>query len=198
MDNCTLKVLDMKGETVDILEEYRFVFLDYLENAKKLLFFEDEAKKISAMQRIWNYGRILEQTDEAALQRKQALDAERTLSHLYELDCSEDGFERAKCQFDAEFIVLKKQEQSLWDRLLSVVEQIYAENKYESTYQIWFDDEAEMQHALLTKDSEAYDRICFYQKRLRRFDEGPELPNALEITFTLNHGSLIRAVPFRV
>ena len=200
MDNSTLEALDMdKEEEMVLLEKYRFLFLEYLDAAKKVALFKADAKTVSAMQKVWAHGRILERTEAAMLQEKHALEAERVLSALYALDYSPEGYKQAERQFNVELTTSKEQEGALWDRLCSVVSRIETECEDMTIKPIWFDGYPEKQRLLLTEDStETFDRISFYQKRLRRFVEEPELPTELEIIFRLVHGSLINVVPFDV
>ena len=196
-DYCTLETLDTEERAVATPEEYRFTFIRYLETAEQLLDLKGKARSIAGMQRIRTTGRLLGPPEAVKLQEKQALEAEKTLSRLYDIDYSSEGFERAKSQFDADLLTLKKQEQALWGDLVSVVDRIDVEGEY-GPCQVWLEDDAEAQRTLMVADETSTERVYCYRKCLRQFEKKPELPSTLEIVFTLTHGSLINSVPFRV
>ena len=200
MDNCTFEALETERKS-KAFEEYRFTFIRYLEVAEKLLGLKKEVESIANMQCIRETGRALEPPETIDLQKKQALEAERVLSRLYDLDRSESGFDRAKKQFDADVLILSKHEKLLWNELTFIVSAngfVNSRYAYGKRNLAWVERSAEKHHALLIDDDCADERVRYYLKRLREFDKQPMPPVELEIAFRLSYGHLIDAIPFRV
>ena len=190
MDISTLKESGLVREGVwsSILEEYRFVFLRYLEIAKDLIALENEFEYIVALKRFIANGWIFKDPAE----EPKAIEAGKVLLYRYGAEYSPIAFENAIAQFEAELSVSRAQEKILWQTLVQTVDKIDPVQDYpgyEILGRIWYDD-ADNQHNLIIRDSASLDRINIYKSVLSEYSLIPLLPYSQEVTFRSYCGSL--------
>ena len=184
MDNCTFKTAKTEGDEVwsDILEEYRFVFLRYLEIARELFCLEKESKYVAVLKQFlangWSFDRPIDEV--------QTVTASGILRYKYDAEYSQVGFEKAIKQFEADLSLAKAQEEYIWQNLTEVVDRIdlardYA--GYDISGKIWYSDSSEEQRHLIVGDIVSPDRIRCYEKELSNFSQKPLLPYTQEVTF---------------
>ena len=184
MDNSTFKTVETENEGVwnDILEEYRFSFLRYLEVVKELLSFEKDLDCIKTLKRFLVNGWMLDNPDDEAI----VLEAGKALYYRYDAEYSPLGFERATKQFEADLSITQAQEKSFWHNLTLIVDKIDPGREYagyDISGRIWYQGNAETQRGLMVNDTLSFDRVRYYEKELRCFSQRPLLPYTQEVTF---------------
>ena len=184
MDDSTLKTLETESEETwrNVLEEYRFVFIRYLEIVKELLNFEKDIGCVMALKQFlagdWDPS---DPTIEA-----KAADGNKILYYRYGANHSVLGFERAIRQFEADLLVVRDQEKSLWKTLTQTVSKIDPKVDYvgyDNASEVWCHDCAEKQRALMIDDILSFDRVKHYEKELKKYCQKPLLPRAQEVIF---------------
>lgn len=179
--------------TFHYFEEYRFLFLRYLEVAERLLKLYEELNDVQS------YLGIMDEVESFETEKKIYSKTNLSIKigtillrfgrGLHEFSLSD--IEDCLVQIETEIKVLLVENDYTWESL------------YQSTIRLWSDESAiwwenDETHRLLfsSDNSVANERIRYYITLLERWDDLPLKPICLEEAFWLHHDGLVHLIPF--
>lgn len=188
MGNSIIKGVNKEKSVFE--EEYRFIFLHYLDVAEKTLKLRDEISHVKHMRRILKYGRNDVRSGSRLSQKNEAIRSGKNLYCNYGMQFTTDGFEHSVRCFYADLNSTRVQERFLWQQLKEATMKAFGHEA------IWPYESNGRNHALMINDNHiSLIRIQYYKASLGLFNKRPDPPILLEQEFNSYYAGLVHLAP---
>lgn len=184
MGDCTLEVNEE-------LERYRFIFLDYIDVARRLVHLRRHQQEIATLKNVLASGWSPDDPHLKDL-AKEVQRATTTLHRLYNTGYTLHSLNTGVLQYDSDLEQKTVQEQSLWSKVLSAVNAV-VETGYWSY--VWSENDPERDHQDLISGDHAEELLLDFKSSLERLDTEPEPPQLLRADVVLHYASLWTILP---
>ena len=176
-----------------LFEDYRQWFLNYLDQASRVLEVEENVRTVSAFLDLFKTGRKFGSKKELQYQHGLAVKTGEILTEYYGPSLSyytSDKVQECYRQLLQKQSVVSEIEKFCWDKLADTVETIWNEEEYDA----WSFGKEE-HHMLFRTDPAKINRILYYRKDLGMSNTRPIMPSEMEAGFQIHYDGLICLVP---